>query len=126
MLITDANGKEHRISVTKPLILLNSRVVPGEGTYTVIKLTEEDVARVLVEFKYQGGFVSYISYPEPCEVINGIVNIDLEPVTERKNTVFSRGQSALAVHLKHRPEPTTKGVAKYTRRDYEFSIITMV
>src|SRR5690606_9503237 len=94
--------------------LLNSAMMPAEGTYTLRRVTAQQFAELL-----QGDFVSYIGYPQTADFVSRLIGRPC-PVN-RAQTILDDGDTLAIVKLKYRPDAPTKG-AQVNEDDFEFFV----
>lgn len=94
--------------------LLNSAMMPVEGTYRLRRVTAAEFAELL-----QGDFVSYIGYPQTADFVARLIGRPC-PVN-RVQTTLDDGDVLAIVKLKYRPDAPTKGAAVH-EGDFEFFV----
>ena len=82
------------------VILLNSAVMPTEGTYTLKRISKETFRDALQEAAATGDFQSYIGYPETARLIEQLSGVKIE--VSRAQTELTKGDVLLIVKLHHR------------------------
>lgn len=103
------------------LILMNSTVMPCEGTYRAKRITEQeakDVALTLFPFPVE----SYIGYPETADYVAKVLGIGV-PVN-RGQAELKNGDVVLVCKLKYRVrDPSQKGKLQPEEKDYEWWVV---
>jgi hypothetical protein len=103
------------------LFLLNSAVMPKEGTYVIKKISKEYFIQILKYYSELGQIKSFIGYPQNAELIykwSGVkVDINREQLTD-----IETGDKMLIMKLKYRvKDPSMKGDI-VDENDFEFYI----
>ena len=101
------------------ILLLNSAVMPNEGTYTLQRISETTFQKVLRDAAAMNNFKSYIGYPETARLIEQITGIAVE--VSRKQATLTPGDIMLIVKLRHRvANPADKETLQLSIDDFEF------
>jgi hypothetical protein len=109
------------MEVKEMVYLLNSAVMPKEGTYVIKKISKEYFIQILKYYSELGQVKSFIGYPQNAELIykwSGVkVDINREQLTD-----IETGDKMLIMKLKYRvKDPSTKGNI-VDENDFEFYI----
>jgi len=94
--------------------LLNSAMMPAEGTYRLRRCSIAAFAELL-----QQDFVSYIGYPQTADFVARVIGREC-PVN-RQQTTLEDGDVLAIIRLKYRPDAPTKG-AQVNEDDFEFFV----
>lgn len=54
------------------LIIMNSAMMPIDGTYTKKTISSNEAKKLFL--KYKNDYISYISYPNSCKVLSQLFN----------------------------------------------------
>ena len=101
------------------ILLLNSAVMPNEGTYTLQRISETTFQKVLRDAAAMNNFKSYIGYPETARFIEQITGIAVE--VSREQATLTPGDIMLIVKLRHRvANPADKETLQLSIDDFEF------
>lgn len=82
------------------VLLLNSAVMPTEGTYTLKRISEATFRKILQEAAAADNLQSYIGYPETANLIEENTGIEIE--VSREQAELAEGDVMLIVKLRHR------------------------
>jgi hypothetical protein len=97
--------------------LMNSAMMPDEGTYTLKRCTKDEFVKLLQSNKFE----SFIGYPDTAAFISRISGVDIE--VSRQQTAVNDGDILLIVRLKYRvADPAEK--ARFTPSDDDFEFFT--
>ena len=101
------------------ILLLNSAVMPDEGTYTLQRISETTFQKVLRDAAAMNNFKSYIGYPETARLIEQITGIEVE--VSREQATLTPGDIMLIVKLRHRvANPADKETLQLSIDDFKF------
>ena len=103
--------------------LVNSAMMPSEGTYKLRRITKNLFIRILRRASERGIVDSTIGYPNVIDLLFKWTGISF-PVS-REQTTLEDGDIMLITKLKYRvQDPSTKGKYVPSEDDYEFFIAT--
>lgn len=97
--------------------LLNSAMMPAEGTYRLKRVSSKAFASILCSEPFE----SYIGYPDTAQTIEGMAGVKI-PLS-RQQTTIEDGDTLLICKLKYRlTNPADKGKFTPSIDDFEFFI----
>lgn len=107
--------------------LLNSAVMPVQGDYRLVRVSEPEFATEVRRAHQDGELVSYIGYPQTAEHIRRLSGVTV--AVSREQTTLEDGDTLLICKLAYRVvDPATKGqpqpedfeyfVCQYSRGDW--------
>ena len=102
--------------------LLNSAMIPCEGTYKARYISKEEFCLLLKEAYNKNKLISYIGYPQNTELIRKWTGIRLN--LNRKTTTLNDGDIILVMKLKYRIENPSKKGKPVSEEDFEFMLIS--
>jgi hypothetical protein len=103
--------------------LINSAMMPQEGSYRLTKITQEVFCRNLRRAAMNNDLESFIGYPDTALFIERISEVTIH--VNREQTTLVSGDTVLICKLKYRlPDPSIKGKFTPTDDDYEFFLCT--
>ena len=109
------------IPTTQAVRLMNSAMMPKQGTYVNCVLNPEQFMELLKEAHTAGKLVSYIGYPETADMIEGMTGIRVG--MNRTLTELNDGDIMLCVRLQYRvQDPARKRFEKPALKDREFFV----
>jgi len=95
--------------------LLNSAMMPVEGTYRLTRLTEEEFVKRLQAMPFQ----SFIGYRDTARFIEEISGLKIQ--ISRDQTIVQDGDNLLICRLKYRLQnPSLKDKFQPSHEDFEF------
>jgi len=94
--------------MVKPILLLNSAIMPQPGWYQYIHITPERARKLIEEV---GCFESYIGYEETARILERLLGLEPGSIpVNRKTARFTRNQLAIVFRLTKRlPDEALKG-----------------
>jgi len=105
-------------------ILLNSAMMPKEGTYRLMKISLSEFKFILRYFYKKGQLEPYIGYQQNIDLIEKWTGIKL-PLVREEVTGLEDGDILLIMKLKYRlKDPSLKGVHIADEEDFEFYVAT--
>ena len=99
------------------ILLLNSTVMPQEGVYKALKISEKDFINILKN----NDFISYIGHENTVKHLNKITNLNIP--FNRENAVLKDNDIILVARLKKRISSENIKTIEATKEDYEYYII---
>ena len=97
--------------------LMNSAMMPAEGTYQLWRVAREDFVNRLQSRPFE----SYIGYPETANFLESVSGMRIS--VSREQTTLVDGDTLLIVKLKYRLQnPAQKKDWKPSAEDYEFFV----
>lgn len=109
----------YRTFPIRMILLLNSAVMPTEGSYTLKRISQFTFRTNLQEAAATGNLQSYIGYPETARLIEQITGIEIE--VSRKQATLTSGDKMLIVKLRQRVDnPADKDTFQLSIGDFEF------
>jgi len=100
------------------LKVMNSAMIPNEGTYRYRPISRDEFVEVL---KLAKEIESYVGYPSTLEHIKEISGVQLE--LSREVCRFEVGDIAAIVKLKYRVDPGKKRDYKPSAEDFEYGLL---
>lgn len=102
------------------LRLMNSAMMPAEGTYRAKRISKDEFVAILRQHK--DALVSYIGYPETARYIERISGVPV--AVSREATELEDGDVMLVCKLSYRPQdPKMKGKLELSDETVEFWMI---
>jgi hypothetical protein len=90
------------------LRIMNSAMMPTEGTYRLRRLTPAEFATYGQLIREGASYRSYVGYPQTAEHLSGLLGVFV-PVS-RESTLLEDGDTLLICRLPYRvQDPTRKG-----------------
>jgi len=101
------------------LYLMNSAMMPKEGTFINKQISKNEFITLLKIFHKKGELLSYVGYPQNAELIEKWSGIKI-PVNREQLTELNDGDLLLIMKLKYRlPDSSQKG-QPVSEDDFEF------
>jgi hypothetical protein len=101
--------------------LLNSAMMPAEGTYVLKRISRDEFARLVADAYRRGDLQSYVGYPETAQHIERISGIPIE--VSRATTQLTDRATILICKLAYRvSNPGDKGKFQPKDEDYEYFV----
>lgn len=86
--------------------LMNSAVMPAEGTYRLRRLTPEAFGRVVRDAHESGVLRSYVGYPQTADMIACLAGV---PIPVSRDSTQVEPDVLLIARLRYRVDPGSKG-----------------
>lgn len=105
------------------LRLMNSAMMPQDGTYARRTVPSEEWAREFSRLSKREPWRSYVGYPQTAGIVGGLLGLDI-PVC-RDQTELEDGDTIFVAKLRYRVNPQEKGGRQHgaSLDDYEFCIV---
>jgi len=102
------------------LVMLNSRLMVGDGEYKVVEINKNQFKQVL--HKYISNYKSYIGYPNAAKIVYEITGTKVE--LNRDATILKDGDILLMITLKYRIQNPEEKSTKHGDHvdDYQFHL----
>jgi len=107
------------------IVLMNSAMMPAEGTYTLRRISRALFAHLVAKAHQRSELVSYIGYPETAQHIERISGVPI--AISREQTRLDGPTTLLVCKLSYRvADPGSKGKLQPTDGDFEYFVADYV
>jgi len=108
-----------------PYILLNSAMMPSQGTYHLRELTRDEWVETIQTAAQEESIQSYIGYPDTAKHVQEITGLPIE--VNRAEVTLGKAATLFIVKLKYRvTDPAQKGQFAPSDADYVYYVAQYV